>query len=422
MTAETGHERSALEGWRSAGLPGFTVVGAVALTAALLQIYAAMLSEGSILTLPSGQQIYVGLLVSCNLAVLLTAVIMSGSLERRLRLVMVVALSTHGVLGLTTMGLRLYYSRPTMFTAALVSLALGLTLATLMARWRPRRVGLILEGSPPEQLGWLRGGEAMARDADVRRYDLVVANFSEPLGGEWTSLISRALLVGCEVRHLLHYVEEVRGRVSVDHFSYEPRASTNLQAYRYAKRTGEVLLILLSLPVVLPLLAVSSLLIYMTMGGPVFFVQERVGLGGCIFRMLKLRTMVQSASAHSSATARSDARITPLGKVLRRLRIDELPQFWNILRGDMSLIGPRPEQKSLTANYIREMPAFHYRHVVRPGITGWAQVRGGYASNLSETRDKLAFDLYYVKYESFTLDMEILFRTVATLFSGNSAR
>ena len=118
----------------------------------------------------------------------------------------------------------------------------------------------------------------------------------------------------------------------------------------------------------------------------------------------------------------ADQRITPLGRFLRRFRIDEIPQFYNILIGDMSLVGPRPEQPELAQTYATKLPAFQNRTMLRPGITGWAQVRGRYAADEKETENKLAYDLYYLKYASFTMDVSIIAQTFKTLVTGNSAR
>jgi lipopolysaccharide/colanic/teichoic acid biosynthesis glycosyltransferase len=139
--------------------------------------------------------------------------------------------------------------------------------------------------------------------------------------------------------------------------------------------------------------------------------------------MYKLRTMQLAApDGIEIATQNGDGRVTPIGRWLRRFRIDELPQLWNVLKGDMSLIGPRPEQPALTQSYCEDLPSFAYRSLVRPGITGWAQVRAGYAADLEETRIKLGYDLFYLKNFSFSLDMQIIFRTVGTLIFGNGVR
>jgi lipopolysaccharide/colanic/teichoic acid biosynthesis glycosyltransferase len=157
------------------------------------------------------------------------------------------------------------------------------------------------------------------------------------------------------------------------------------------------------------------------MGTPVLFTQKRVGYAGKVFTIYKLRTMTR-APREADATAVGDMRVTGFGRFLRRFRIDELPQLWNVLKGEMSLIGPRPEQPELARAYVSQMPAFAFRHLVRPGITGWAQIRAGYAANLAETREKLSFDLYYLKNASVTLDLEIAARTAFTLLSGRGVR
>jgi lipopolysaccharide/colanic/teichoic acid biosynthesis glycosyltransferase len=167
---------------------------------------------------------------------------------------------------------------------------------------------------------------------------------------------------------------------------------------------------------------VAAVAILITMGQPVLFTQRRIGKGGAPFTMYKLRTMAALGLVESRATVIRDPRITPLGKLLRRFRIDELPQLINVLRGEMSLIGPRPEQPLLTERYIVQMPAFSYRHLVKPGITGWAQVNAGYAANLAETKLKLEHDLFYIKNYSLALDLQILVRTLVTLAGGGGAR
>jgi lipopolysaccharide/colanic/teichoic acid biosynthesis glycosyltransferase len=132
--------------------------------------------------------------------------------------------------------------------------------------------------------------------------------------------------------------------------------------------------------------------------------------------------MTTDAEADGAKFAGSgDARITKVGKIIRKFRLDELPQFWNVFKGDMSLVGPRPEQVVFAAQFSREIPNYNYRHLVRPGITGWAQVHQGY-TEAGETSEKLEFDLYYVKYLSFWLDVLIGFKTIWTVFTGFGAR
>jgi lipopolysaccharide/colanic/teichoic acid biosynthesis glycosyltransferase len=153
-------------------------------------------------------------------------------------------------------------------------------------------------------------------------------------------------------------------------------------------------------------------------------VQDRVGLGGKSFKMLKLRTMRPAAvgAAAAATDAANSVRITPVGRFLRKYRIDELPQLFNVLVGNMSVVGPRPEWKVLSDAYREKFPVYSYRTLVRPGITGWAQVRSGYAADLEETRMKVGYDLFYIKNFSFALDVQILVRTIWTLVSAFGAR
>ena len=162
--------------------------------------------------------------------------------------------------------------------------------------------------------------------------------------------------------------------------------------------------------------------------GAVFFSQQRIGHAGKRFKVIKFRTMhpvtkswlVDARTA--AITSCDDNRITRVGAFLRRTRIDELPQLWNVIRGEMSWIGPRPEAEILSAWYTGEIPFYRYRHVVKPGISGWAQVNQGHVAQVDEVHRKLQFDFYYIKYFSPWLDVLIVFRTVKTIFNGFGAR
>ena len=231
------------------------------------------------------------------------------------------------------------------------------------------------------------------------------------------------MMAGKPVRHVAEYLEEEQGVVSIEHFHLDHLPIGGLTSYRIRKRVLDIGLTVLALPIVLPLLLMGALAIWASMGRPIIFIQQRVGLGGRTFKMYKLRTMRPSGPGGSqNATVKGDLRVTSVGVWLRRFRIDELPQLWNVLKGDMSLIGPRPEQPVLTERYCEDLPAFAYRSLVRPGITGWAQVRAGYAADLEETRIKLGYDLFDLKNVSFSLDLQILLRTIGTLVLGGGVR
>ncbi len=192
--------------------------------------------------------------------------------------------------------------------------------------------------------------------------------------------------------------------------------------YRSGKRLLDIGAVVILAPLAAPIVAVAGGLVLLSMGWPVFFSQPRVGLGGREFLILKLRTMRPWGEGEERATAVNDDRITPFGRWLRRFHVDELPQLWNVLVGEMSLVGPRPEQPGLAAAYARQAPGFAYRQLVRPGITGWAQVHAGYAADLEETRIRLVYDLFYLRNVSLNLDLQICARTIWTILSGRAAR
>ena len=166
-----------------------------------------------------------------------------------------------------------------------------------------------------------------------------------------------------------------------------------------------------------PIIAVSWALIRMTSKGPAFFRQSRVGASGQVFDLVKMRSMrVGSDRDRPFWTTESDPRVTAVGGVLRKLHIDELPQFWNVLVGDMSLVGPRPERPEIVRDMRTAIPLIDLRHLVRPGMTGWAQVTSGYAASVAETKLKVQYDLYYIKNASLALDLQILLKTSRSVF------
>ncbi|NPV45833.1 MAG: sugar transferase [Armatimonadetes bacterium] len=195
---------------------------------------------------------------------------------------------------------------------------------------------------------------------------------------------------------------------------------------RYAtrlKRYADVAVTLLLMPLALVLIGLCALLTKLLSPGPVFYRQERVGKDGQIFDFIKIRTMVVDAEKHTGpvwATA-NDPRITPLGRLLRKTRLDELPQLFLVLKGDMSLVGPRPERPFFVEQFSREIPLYERRLMVRPGITGWAQIHHNYDRNTDDVIEKLRYDLYYIRRLSFSLDLEILIKTVGVMLRTQGA-
>jgi lipopolysaccharide/colanic/teichoic acid biosynthesis glycosyltransferase len=192
-----------------------------------------------------------------------------------------------------------------------------------------------------------------------------------------------------------------------------------LSVQRQLKRIADVLVALPLLVVSLPLMVLAGLLIHLEDRGPIFFVQTRSGLMGRIFRVYKLRTM-RVAAAHEPAswTVRGDERITRVGWFLRRTRLDELPQLFNVLKGDMSLIGPRPERPELEHELEKHIPHYRKRHWMPPGMSGWAQVCAPYAASVEEAELKLSYDLYYLRHWNMGLDLLILLKTIKTVLKA----
>jgi len=188
-----------------------------------------------------------------------------------------------------------------------------------------------------------------------------------------------------------------------------------------AKRVADIMLAFLGLILAAPVLALAALAIWLDDRGPVFFSQTRIGKNGAPFRIAKLRTMRVTKGSEGPGdryTRPGDGRITRVGGFLRVSRLDELPQLWNVLRGDMSLIGPRAEWDELVRDYEQKIPCYHFRHLVRPGITGWAQVNYPYGANVEDTRRKLEYDLYYIRHFSLLMDASIILKTIHTMLFG----
>jgi exopolysaccharide biosynthesis polyprenyl glycosylphosphotransferase len=190
------------------------------------------------------------------------------------------------------------------------------------------------------------------------------------------------------------------------------------------RRALSLLLSFILLLVIAPILPFVMLAIKLDSRGPVFYRQRRVGRGGVIFYCYKFRTMREDAEADTGPTwaGDEDPRITRVGKFLRASRLDEIPQLWNVLRGDMAFVGPRPERPEFVEWLTQEIPYYPVRHVVRPGITGWAQVQYKYGNTVDDAKEKLQFDLYYIKNASIGLDLVVVFQTVKTVLLGRGAK
>ena len=252
--------------------------------------------------------------------------------------------------------------------------------------------------------------------------DGIVADLhARELSGEWQRFLAQCVLLDIPVLNLHQVEESLTGRIKIHHM-YENNFGSLMPSkpYIHFKQFVDSLASLLMLPLVLPVLALAAIAIKLDDGGSIFYSQQRVGYRGRLFNIYKLRTMKENAP--TDTTASGDSRITRIGHFLRKTRIDELPQLLNVLKCEMSLIGPRAEYKKFADELERHLPFYQYRHIVKPGITGWAQVMQGYATGPEETRIKLEHDFYYIKNFSLSLDVLIAFKTVRTIFTGSGAR
>ena len=195
------------------------------------------------------------------------------------------------------------------------------------------------------------------------------------------------------------------------------------RSLQITQRVASTIIALLGLLLFLPFFPFVALAVKLSSKGPVFFSQTRVGLDNRNFNVYKFRTMFTDAESKGARWAtKDDPRVTRVGGFLRKTRIDEVPQLWNVLRGDMSFVGPRPERPEFTSWLAQELPFYSLRHMIRPGLTGWAQVRYGYGATLAESREKLSYDLYYLKHKSMGLDLLIMFETIKTIVRRRGAQ
>jgi len=252
-------------------------------------------------------------------------------------------------------------------------------------------------------------------------FDVLLIDEHSYNSAEWTEFISRMHILGIDVISYKNYMERITGSVNIQNFElFHVVYSPSQMLYARMKRYLDLAFVLFLSPLLLFISSLTAIYIYARDPGPVFFVQIRRGYGNRPFRMYKFRTMFQGTQG--GTTVSGDPRIIPGCGIIRKLRIDEIPQCLNILRGDMSLIGPRPVAEYVAKASIRVEPKYAYRCVVPPGITGWAQVTSGYASSVNEEINKLSHDLYYIKKFSFDMDIVILAKTAKTVLLGLGAK
>jgi sugar transferase (PEP-CTERM system associated) len=228
-------------------------------------------------------------------------------------------------------------------------------------------------------------------------------------------------LDGVSFDHLASVYEELTGKIAVENlrpswliFSEGFRKSALLTSQ---KRLLDIVAAGFGLILAAPIMVAVAAAVRLTSNGPILYRQQRVGRHGRVFTVNKFRSMFQNAEATSGAVwaQPGDSRVTPVGRFLRKARLDELPQLWNVLKGDMSLVGPRPERPEFVKQLAQQIPFYEQRHVIRPGLTGWAQVRYAYGASVEDALEKLQYDLFYIKNLSLALDLFIIFSTIKTV-------
>ncbi|MER9019305.1 sugar transferase [Mesorhizobium sp. M0898] len=336
---------------------------------------------------------------------------------------------TYGLVFATIFFFRFDYSR---FQAAASFIQstlwyFGLSLAT--RRLDAHRLAIIPGGDVNrlEHIPGVNWHRIHSPDTVVEYATGVVADLRANLSDEWERYIADRALSGTPVYHVKQISESLTGRVEIEHLSENTLGSLNPnQAYLKVKQAIDLASALFVLVVFSPLLLFVAIAVKIDSPGPALFRQKRMGYRGHPYEVYKFRTMKLSDTAadekEAAITKAGDERITRLGQLLRKSRIDELPQAFNILRGEMSWIGPRPEALVLSNWYEAELPFYRYRHIVRPGITGWAQVNQGHVAAVDDVLEKLHYDFYYIKNFSPWLDVLIVFRTVRTMLTGFGAR
>jgi exopolysaccharide biosynthesis polyprenyl glycosylphosphotransferase len=377
----------------------------------------------------------------CTSLIYLAIPWLTPSLENRTQAFIFVFLTTIGIAGWRLLYARLF-AQPAFRHSAII-VGAGLTsqvLARTLQTGSSRQEGNPLQGAGHTLLGFvdddlpgqgeivaglpvLGGSSHLVRLVRTLGVDEIIV--SQPCRGEMCDDLFEAVLdcreLGIPVHNIVTLYEDLTGRVAVEYAGHNIEMTICKQDapftrfYRLTKRltdlAGGVIGLIGVIVVAAPVMVINAL----TSPGPLFYRQQRVGWGGRPLTVLKFRSMVPNAEKQKGVTwaAEDDDRVTPAGRWLRRTHLDELPQVINVLRGEMSLVGPRPERPEFVGELTRQMPLYRARHCVRPGITGWAQIHQDYGDSVESSHEKLEYDLFYVKYAGLLLDCLIILRTIA---------
>lgn len=326
---------------------------------------------------------------------------------------------------LVILAFRLGYSRSTLFVG--FALLLGVQFVNFIINRRYRKLKFAL--LPNVQINNKESAENIcfrdlaSTELCETRYDALIVDTESKIEDNWLRYVAHHSAAGTTIISSKALNEAINGKVDLNMLSIHDMDSLQPSAiYVIAKRLVDIASAILLSPIVLPVSLLVALVIRFESKGPVFFVQERVGRKNITFRMYKFRSMIPEDDDTPRFADMDEHRITGFGSFIRKFRLDELPQFLNVLKGDMSLIGPRPEQAGFVTKFEEEVPFYSYRHIVRPGITGWAQVSQGYAVCTESTREKVEHDFFYIKNLSLWVDILIVLKTIKTIVTGFGAK
>ena len=331
------------------------------------------------------------------------------------------------LLGLVLSVIRIpLFSRVVFLSEFVLSTIFLVSLLFLFHKIFPKRIGL-LSNLNPIDFQHLRPIQWITIDSVGNNLSILDGAIfdSRDINSQHTAtLLASLTLYNVPIYEDKQILEWLTGRVSLDRLTNREFDEFNRHRKYFAlKRFVDLgFTVILALPIVITTFIIA-VAVKLDSPGPVFFWQKRTGYQDKTFSMCKFRSMQSDDQTNDSQFAlKNDKRITRIGRILRRTRIDELPQFWNVLLGDMSVIGPRPEQPEFSEQFRESIPFYAFRHTVRPGITGWAQIKQGYAADEEETKIKLEYDLYYIKYLSWWLEAVIVFSTLKTILLGSGHR
>jgi lipopolysaccharide/colanic/teichoic acid biosynthesis glycosyltransferase len=345
-------------------------------------------------------------------------------------------LGTGGLTALLLLFSRDYFSRPFLIITAGAWLVLATT-HRIIRRRRPwtERIAVItgekqlaedLQDSPHADVVWVLDPKSESVPELPDRNTTMALDLKVVMSERVAQYISSCDVAGYTIQPFSSVYEEHTGRVPLVHLAEGWEISAPLldvAPWLPGKRAIETAATVITAPLWVSLAGLVALYLKLSTRGPALFKQERVGFGGAPFIMYKFRTMGEDAESNGpSFASEKDERLIVGGRFLRKSRLDEIPQLWNVLKGDMSLVGPRAEQVPFADVFTQQIPFYAHRHLVRPGITGWAQVNYGYADDQADTIEKLTYDLYYIKHMSPVMDLRVLWKSVWTVLTGFGAR